>query len=203
MKARVGILALQGAVHEHERILEGLRVEALRVRRAADLEGLSHLILPGGESTTIRLLLDLFEITEPLVERHRAGELALFGVCAGAILLGRESEQRPRRLGLLDVAFERNAFGRQLQSFRADVDFEDGSGSMPGTFIRAPRIGEIGDRARVLARHAGEAVAVRAPGLLACTFHPELAGSPDLHRIFLGKGIWGEIEAEALAGRSG
>lgn len=186
MVSAVGVLALQGDWREHRAALERLRPGEVReVRAPGDLDGLSHLVLPGGESTAIHRLGRLFGLWELLVERFRAGELALFGTCAGAVLLGRAGDgARPPRLELLDAVVERNGYGRQLDSFRAEVEVE-GLGTVPGVFIRAPRFRQLGRGVRVLARGAGEPVLVESGGLLASTFHPELTDDLRLHRRFL------------------
>ncbi len=179
----VGVLALQGASEAHLETFARMGVPAREVRRKEDLEGLTHLVIPGGESTTIRHLLDLFGLTETIVRRHREGNLALFGVCAGAILLGRDDGERPKRLSLLDARLARNAYGRQLDSFTRDVEI-DGR-PFHGVFIRAPKFSEVGPGARVLARDSGDPVLVEGPGLLAATFHPELSGDARVHERFL------------------
>jgi 5'-phosphate synthase pdxT subunit len=201
--ARAGVLALQGSSEPHLEKLRALGTELgagfhepVEVRRPAHLDGLTHLILPGGESTTIRRLLDLFGLTRPIVERFRAGELALYGTCAGAILLGQDDGTPPPRLGLLDATVERNAFGRQVDSFTRELDLslddegaelEPGGTSPPfhGVFIRAPRFTRIGPSVRVLASLDGEPILVEAPGLLAGSFHPELGVDLRVHRHFL------------------
>jgi len=183
-----GVLALQGAVEPHREALARLGTEARAVRTPADLEGLTHLVLPGGESTTVRHLLDLFGLAEPLARRHRAGRLALFGTCAGAILLGRLASARPATLALLDARLERNAYGNQVDSFTRALELaraEGGTEEVHGVFLRAPRVRSVGPGVRVLARLEGEPVALAAPALLATTFHPELSGSLALHRRFL------------------
>jgi len=209
-----GVLCLQGSSEPHLARLAELHADGTlaapprAVRQRRDLDGLTHLILPGGESTTIRHLLDLFELTDELVARHRAGTLALFGTCAGAILLGQDDGTRPRRLGLLDATLARNAYGRQVDSFSAELSLElpaaRGGGddrresastaeptAFHGVFIRAPRFVRIGAGVRVLATRAVEpgkergAGAVAAPGLLAGTFHPELTRDLRIHRWFV------------------
>jgi 5'-phosphate synthase pdxT subunit len=180
---KVGVLALQGAFEPHERMLRTLGVEPELVRAPGQLYGVTHLVLPGGESTTLHHLLELFGMWELLRERHATGELALFGTCAGAILLGRGADARPPRLGVLDAELERNAYGRQLDSFRESLDFE--GRVLDGVFIRAPRIAHVGPNARVLARRGGEPVLVEGPGVLAATFHPELGCDPRIHERFL------------------
>ncbi len=190
----VGVLALQGASEPHRAAFTRLGVAAREVRAPHELEGLTHLVLPGGESTTLHHLLVLFGLWEPLGARQRAGSLALFGTCAGAILLAREAGGRPPTLGLLDAAVERNAYGRQADSFvgalELDAELVREAGAPPrplrAPFIRAPRFTALGAGVRVLARHAGEPVALEAPGLLACTFHPELGDEPWFHARFLG-----------------
>jgi pyridoxal 5'-phosphate synthase pdxT subunit len=181
---RAGVLALQGDFEPHARALRACGIEPVLVKRREQLEGLTHLVLPGGESTTQQHLAELFGLWEPIRQRHRAGKLALFGTCAGAILLGRDGGERPPRLGLLDATVERNAYGPQVESFETRVDVE-GVGSVPATFIRAPRIVATGPSVRVLARLGGDPVAVAAPGVLATTFHPELSDVLRMHAAFL------------------
>jgi 5'-phosphate synthase pdxT subunit len=184
----VGVLALQGASAPHREAFARLGVDAREVRAPRDLEGLTHLVLPGGESTTLHHLLTLFGLWQPLAARHRAGELALFGTCAGAILLARHRGQRPPTFGLLDAELERNAYGRQIDSFTRIVTLtlDDGEPrSFPAVFIRAPRITAVGAGVRVLARDGEQPLALEAPGVLACTFHPELTEDPCLHERFL------------------
>ena len=187
----VGVLALQGASAPHREIFARLGVDAREVRAPEALEGLTHLVLPGGESTTLHHLLELFGMWELLAERHRAGTLALFGTCAGAILLGRTADARPPTLGLLDAELERNAYGRQIESFRGSVTVVPADGDseleLTAPFIRAPRIRSVGPGVRVLARHGDEPAALEAPGLLATTFHPELGESTWFHARFLAR----------------
>jgi 5'-phosphate synthase pdxT subunit len=192
----VGVLALQGGFELHQRAFARLGVSAGEVRSPADLAGLTHLVLPGGESTTLQHLLTLFELWEPIAARARAGELALFGTCAGAILLGRApadslgAPERPPRLALLDALVRRNAYGRQLDSRTLELELAALDVRVPCTFIRAPRIEAVGPDVRVLASAALDArpaapILVEAPGLLAATFHPELLPDPIVHRRFL------------------
>lgn len=182
---QVGVLALQGGFEPHLEVLRSLGVAARAVRTPRVLAELTHLVLPGGESTTLHHLLTLFGMWELLRARHAAGELVVFGTCAGAILIGRAATDsaRPPRFGLLDVALERNAYGRQVDSFRAELDFE--GSPLPAVFIRAPRIASVGPGVRVLARHGADPVLVEGPGALAATFHPELSGDPRVHQRFL------------------
>jgi pyridoxal 5'-phosphate synthase pdxT subunit len=185
----VGVLALQGASEPHREAFARLGLAAAAVRSPRELEGLTHLVLPGGESTTLQHLLALFGLWEPLAARHRAGTLALFGTCAGAILLARHAGVRPPTLGLLDAEIERNAYGRQVDSSARAVELAPGDGQpprpFPAVFIRAPRFVAPGPDVRVLARDGADAVALEAPGLLATTFHPELTPDPWFHERFL------------------
>jgi len=188
VNARVGVLALQGASAPHLSALARLGAPGREVRSARDLEGLTHLVLPGGESTTLHHLLTLFGLWSELRARHESGELALLGTCAGAILLARDAGARPPTLGLLDAAVERNAYGRQVDSFSRAVTVsppDEPARPFPGVFIRAPRFVNVGAGARVLAELDGEPVAIEAPGLLATAFHPELAGDDWFHARFL------------------
>ncbi len=187
----VGVLALQGGVAPHLEAFSALGIAAREVRRRSHLAGLTHLVLPGGESTTLHHLLELFDLGSEIVHRHRAGELALFGTCAGAILLGRGDGERPPRFALLDAVLERNAYGRQVDSFTERLPFDVfGGRELDCVFIRAPRFLEVGSGARVLARRAGEPILVAGPGLLAATFHPELGDDPLIHRYFLRPELW-------------
>jgi 5'-phosphate synthase pdxT subunit len=181
----VGVLALQGDFAPHAAALARLGVQAREVRAPRDLTGLSHLVLPGGESTTLWHLLELFGLRAPLVERHRAGELALFGTCAGAILLGRGGGERPPRLGLLDCQVVRNAYGTQVDSFTRRIALAALGRELDCVFIRAPKIRTVGPGVEVLARDGDDPILVRAPALLAATFHPELTGDSGVHALFL------------------
>jgi 5'-phosphate synthase pdxT subunit len=190
---RVGVLALQGDVREHENALRASGAAPVRVRSATDLGGLDGLVLPGGESTTISRLLQVFELLEPL-RAQIAGGLPVYGSCAGMILLaddvldGRADQQG---LGGLDVVVRRNAFGRQVDSFETDLAFT-GVGDVHAVFIRAPWVESTGKGVEVLARvpdsggdAAGRVVAVRQGPVLATSFHPELTGDERVHRLFV------------------
>jgi pyridoxal 5'-phosphate synthase pdxT subunit len=170
----IGVLALQGGFEAHIRALEELGAEARAVRTAAELDGLDGLIIPGGESTTMTLGIEREQLAEPLRELVQQGKPVL-GTCAGLIMLDRE------HLGLLDVSARRNAFGRQLHSFEADLDL-DGDGPLRAVFIRAPWVEEHGDGVEVLAEVEGHPVAVRQGRILAVAFHPELTDDRRLHR---------------------
>lgn len=182
---KIGILSLQGAVAEHEAMLGTLRAEAVRVRLPEHLDGLAGLILPGGESTTMRGLIDRWGLRTPILELAERG-VPILGTCAGMILLAAEIRDGDAPVfPLLDVTVRRNAFGRQLESFEEDV-FAPVLGDAPvhGVFIRAPIVDRVGDGVDVLARLGdGRVVAVRQHNVMATAFHPELAGEPRFHRL--------------------
>jgi pyridoxal 5'-phosphate synthase pdxT subunit len=182
---RIGVLALQGAFREHLDTLGAIGVEGVRVREPADLEGLSGLILPGGESTTMRGLIERWGLRQPITDFAEAGA-PVFGTCAGMIVLSREiaGGEEPI-LPLLDVTVQRNAFGRQLESFEADLDVDVLGGTpVHAVFIRAPIIKRTGPGVDVLARlDDGRIVAVRERNIVATSFHPELAGETRFHRL--------------------
>jgi 5'-phosphate synthase pdxT subunit len=163
--------------------LESCGHDPIEVRSVADLEHVDALIIPGGESTTMLKLIDRYELREPLVKHIEAG-LPVFGTCAGAIVLASKASDGEPPLGVLDVAVRRNAYGRQRESFEAEVDVA-GVGPVPAVFIRAPVFEEPGHGVEVLATWGGLPVAVRSGSLLAITFHPELGGTLAMHRFFL------------------
>ncbi len=183
----VGVLALQGDYSEHIGILNTLKVKAAEVRTPADLKHVQKLIIPGGESTTIASLLETTGLRKAIISRARKGTLTIFGTCAGAILLARKVSGKnvPPTLGLLNMKIERNAFGSQLQSFEAHLNIKGLQDPMVVSFIRAPRITKTGWRVEVLASHDGYPVLVRKGKILAGTFHPELRGGTEIHRLFL------------------
>jgi 5'-phosphate synthase pdxT subunit len=184
---RIGILALQGDVREHATALRDVGAESIEVRLPRDLVGLDGLILPGGESTTMRRLIDLYGLREPIVALARGGA-PVYGTCAGMILLAdRIADGDEPVLQLLDITVQRNAYGRQLDSFEADVAIPSlGDAPLHGVFIRAPVVSEVGPEVEVLARDAdGRAIAVRQGRVLATAFHPELTPDRRLHRLFL------------------
>ena len=179
-----GVLALQGDFEAHLRSFRAIGAPAREVRHARELDSLAGLVIPGGESTTLlRLMAD-----EPWFDAIRAFHArggAILGTCAGAILLAREvTNPSQKSLGLLDVAIERNAWGRQVDSFEARLEVPALGGSLLAVFIRAPRFRAIGPHVEVLARLDGEAVLIRQGNVLAATFHPEIAGDTRLHAAF-------------------
>jgi pyridoxal 5'-phosphate synthase pdxT subunit len=185
---KVGVLALQGAFREHIVALEALGVTAVAVRLPEQLGGCAGLVIPGGESTAIGKLMETYGFYEPVVERHAEG-MAIWGTCAGAILLAktvRDALPGQRTLGLMDVAVRRNAYGRQAESFESDLDVAGlPGGPFTGVFIRAPWIESAGEGVEVLARHGERIAAARQGDLLAVTFHPELTGDVRIHRFFV------------------
>jgi 5'-phosphate synthase pdxT subunit len=186
-RPRVGVLAVQGAVREHMNAIREVGAEPVEVRLPRDLVDIDALILPGGESTTMRRLIDAYGLREPILSLARGGA-PLLGTCAGMILLAdRMAAGDQRYFGLLDIEVHRNGYGRQLDSFEADLD-APGLGAEPlhGVFIRAPTVSDVGPRAEVLARDPdGSPVAVRQGRVLATAFHPELTGDRRLHRLLV------------------
>ncbi len=173
----IGVLALQGDFEAHRRILEGEGAAVREVRTPGDLDGLDALVMPGGESTTMTLGIEREGLAGPLADLIRSGRPVL-ATCAGLIMLDRD------HLGLLDVSARRNAFGRQLHSFEAQIDL-DGLGTVTAVFIRAPWVDEHGPEVEVLAELDGHPVAVRQDNILAVAFHPELTDDRSLHRWLL------------------
>ena len=180
---KIGVLAYQGDVREHLAALAAVGADPVEVRTLADLDAVDGLIVPGGESTVIGKLAARYGLLEPLRERAVAG-LPVFGTCAGMIFLAREVEGPPQDLlGVLDVRVRRNAFGRQVASFEAEVDVKGVDGDpVSGAFIRAPWVADAGPEVEVLAEVDAKVVAVRQGNLLATAFHPELTGEVRLHR---------------------
>jgi 5'-phosphate synthase pdxT subunit len=187
---KIGVLALQGDFSEHQVMLERLGVEVVQVRLPAHLEGLSGLIIPGGESTTIGKLAVAFGLMDAL--RTFAQQRAIWGTCAGAIFLSKDIHRNQPLLGLMDIVVERNAFGRQVDSFEVDLDvpalasFGPDHAPYHAVFIRAPLIEAVNKPAEVLARLPnGKIVAARQGKLLATSFHPELTADDRFHRYFM------------------
>ncbi len=189
----IGVFSLQGDVREHLRVLSDLGADAISVRRPNELERCDGLILPGGESTTMYKLARTFELFEPLQKRIAEG-MPTFGTCAGMIMLADRIEDGidgQETLGGLDVTVRRNAFGRQVDSFETDLEFEAFAAPVHAVFIRAPWVEEAGPDVEVLARvptgddAAGAIVAVRQGSVMATSFHPEVAHDDRIHRSFL------------------
>lgn len=199
----VGVLALQGDVREHRRSLEAVGAVVRSVRTAAELDGLDGIVLPGGESTTIGRLLDVFGLLSPLRDALGAG-LPAYGCCAGMVLLADEVVGGPPGqvlLGGLDVTVRRNAFGSQVHSFEAPLTVAGLDSDLHAVFIRAPWVERAGPGVEVLAEIRGHPVAVRQGDLLATSFHPELTGDVRLHALFV-QVVRTSIAAEATRGRA-
>jgi 5'-phosphate synthase pdxT subunit len=188
----VGVVALQGDVREHLRVLEGIGVRAIGVRRVSELEDCDGLVIPGGESTTMSKLARTFDLFDPLRQRIKEG-LPVLGTCAGMIMLADRVEDGTsdqETLGGLDITVRRNAFGRQVDSFEGDVPFAGLAEPVHAVFIRAPWVETTGAGVEVLARveegpATGRIVAVRQGSLMATSFHPEVGGDDRVHRQFL------------------
>jgi pyridoxal 5'-phosphate synthase pdxT subunit len=172
---RIGVLAVQGNVREHAAMLRRLGAEPVEVRKPEELDGLDGLVIPGGESTTFMRLMRLYGLDEAV--RRFAGPV--LGTCAGMIVLDRN------HLGLVDVSVNRNAYGRQVASFEADLQLDDGEKALRGVFIRAPRVAETGPEVEVLAELDGEPVLLREGRFLVASFHPELTDDTRVHQLFL------------------
>lgn len=187
-KPVIGVLALQGDFEAHRKALERLGVEGREVRTLEDLKHVDALILPGGESTTIGKLLARTGLDKAIRERAQQG-MPIYGTCAGMILLARTIEGRPDQptLGLMDIAVARNAFGRQIESFEADIPFDFGNEVAPvrAVFIRAPYVTQVGPEVQVLSRFQDKVVAVRQGALLATAFHPELTENVRVHALLV------------------
>jgi 5'-phosphate synthase pdxT subunit len=183
---KIGILAVQGDFREHAAMLRRLGAEPVEVRKPEQLDELDGLVIPGGESTAIMRLIRIYGLEEGL---RRFGR-PVFGTCAGMILLDRE------HLGLVDIAVGRNAYGRQVASFEADLALDGEDEPLRGVFIRAPRVSDVGPGVEVLAEHQDEPVLLRDGRFLVASFHPELTDDPRVHERFLGM-----VREEALVGR--
>lgn len=183
---RIGILALQGSVIEHKRMLERIeQVQCVEIKKKEQLKDLDGMILPGGESTAIAKLMEDFDIAFSLKERIEAG-MPVWGTCAGLILLAKHIQGEKAHLGVMDITVRRNAYGRQLDSFEAEAVIPKISGNpLPLVFIRAPWIEAAGPEAEVLLRIDNKIVAAQEKNMLATSFHPELTTDLSLHRYFV------------------
>jgi 5'-phosphate synthase pdxT subunit len=183
---KIGVLALQGDFREHGFVLRDLGVEPVEVRTADHLREVQALVIPGGESTAIGKLARQHELVEPIVERARSG-MPMLGTCAGMIVMADRVEGGETLLGLVDVTVTRNAYGRQVDSFEADLDVEGIDDPVRGVFIRAPRVEDVGEGVHVLAEYGGSPVVAEQGNLLIAAFHPELVGETRLHEYLLRK----------------
>jgi 5'-phosphate synthase pdxT subunit len=185
---KVGVLALQGDVREHIDSLLTCEVEALAVRRASEIESIDALVLPGGESTTIAQLAEVFGIFD-LIKNKISNGMPVYGSCAGMILLADQildAKEGQKSFGGLDITVRRNAFGRQVDSFESDISFNDGSDELiRAVFIRAPWVEKVSDSVQILASIDNHPVAVRSKTALATSFHPEITGDHRVHRYFV------------------
>jgi 5'-phosphate synthase pdxT subunit len=185
---KVGVLALQGDVREHISALRFCEVEAIGVRRASEIESIDALVLPGGESTTIAQLAEVFGIFDLIKNKINNG-MPAYGSCAGMILLADQildAKEGQKSFGGLDITVRRNAFGRQVDSFESDISFDDGSDELiRAVFIRAPWVEKVSESVQVLAAIDNHPVAVRSKTALATSFHPEITGDNRIHRYFI------------------
>ena len=182
---KIGVLGLQGAVREHVQVIEAIGEEAVIIKQKEQLESIDGLILPGGESTTIRRLIDQYDFFDALVQFGKAGK-AIFGTCAGLILLANEiSGQNDAHLGLIDIKAVRNGFGRQRDSFEATLSIRGIAEDFEAVFIRAPYIEEVGPHVEVLATYDGRIVAAQEGNIICSAFHPELTEDLRMTRYFV------------------
>jgi 5'-phosphate synthase pdxT subunit len=183
---KAGVLALQGDFREHAAVLAELGASPVQVRTPQDLELVDALVIPGGESTTIGKLARSAQLVEPILERARAG-MPMLGTCAGMIVMAARVEGGEPILPLVDITVRRNAYGRQVDSFEADVDVEGVDHPVRAVFIRAPVVEDVGDGVTVLAEHEGHPVVLEQGALVVASFHPELVGETRLHEYVLRK----------------
>jgi 5'-phosphate synthase pdxT subunit len=182
---KIGVLALQGAVREHMHSVEACGVEAVAIKRKEQLQEVDGLILPGGESTAMRRLIDKYDFMDALKEFAQKGK-PMFGTCAGLILLAKNLvDYDESHIGVMDIKVERNSFGRQVDSFEADLTIKDVAESFPAVFIRAPHIVEAGENVEILSKHDDRIVAAREGQFLGCSFHPELTDNHGLTAYFV------------------
>jgi 5'-phosphate synthase pdxT subunit len=187
----IGVLAIQGDFNKHAKVIKNLAHQAQEIRRLQDLKNTDGLIIPGGESTTFFTLFNEFDFIHGLKDYAR--NFPIMGTCAGLIILSQKVINYPfEPLGLIDITVERNAYGRQRESFIDDIQLSlNGKKSeFPGVFIRAPKIQKVGDSVRVLARHKEDAVLVSSTNILAATFHPELTKNYEIHQYFVNNFIY-------------
>jgi 5'-phosphate synthase pdxT subunit len=194
---KIGVLALQGAFREHRLAFERLGAEVGEVRLPHHLDDVAGVVIPGGESTTMAKLMSSYGLDSALHDFSRQGR-AIWGTCAGAIAIASEIAGRPEQptLALMDLTVERNAYGRQVASFEADLELAGMDKPFHTVFIRAPRMARVGPGVEVLGRYAGDPVMVREGRVLATVFHPELSGDDRVHRFFLEQITSGAVSAD-------
>jgi 5'-phosphate synthase pdxT subunit len=183
---KAGVLALQGDFREHTSVLADVGATPVEVRNADELAGVDCLVIPGGESTTMGKLARAYDLVEPVRERVAAG-MPVLGTCAGMIVMAARVIGGEPLFAVMDIGVERNAYGRQVDSFESDIEVEGIDHAVRGVFIRAPRITDVGAGVRVLAEHEGAPVVLEHGNLLVSSFHPELIGETGLHRYLLAK----------------
>lgn len=183
---KIGVLALQGAFREHIQVLNTFGCKAIEIKKSEQLDEINGLIIPGGESTTIGRLMNVYQLFDKIVSKANGG-MPVFGTCAGCVILAKDIENSAQpRLGLMDITVTRNAFGRQVDSFEADLNIPElGENPFKGVFIRAPIIKRVESNVEVMAKIAGNIVMVRQDNLMACSFHPELTLDKRIHQYFL------------------
>ncbi len=179
---RIGILALQGSYFDHQNYFSHLNIETVLVKEPKQLEEIDGLVLPGGESTAMRRLIDRYQFMDKLKEF--CNKKPVFGTCAGMILLSKVIVDNPTHIGVLDVRVKRNAFGRQVNSFEETINIE-GIGNVEGVYIRAPYIELVGDKVQIIGKHNDSIVAVRQDNILATSFHPELTEDYKIGNYFI------------------
>jgi 5'-phosphate synthase pdxT subunit len=191
----IGVLALQGDFREHKQVFETLGTKVKEVRLPQDLENLQGLVIPGGESTTMTKLIKIYGFDTAIAEFNQQGR-AIWGTCAGAIVIARDVVGYPDqpRLNLLDISVERNAYGRQVDSFEADVDIEN-LGTFHTIFIRAPRITRAGPQIKVLAQYKENPIMVLKDKVMATVFHPELSNDTRIHQFFLDLACYNQVSS--------
>ncbi len=183
----VGVLALQGAFNSHAKVLESLEIATREIRTPQDLVSVDALVMPGGESTTMSQLLESYELFEPLKKMIHEG-MPIFGTCAGMILLAKkiiDGRDDQVFFGAIDIDVQRNAYGRQVDSFEAEIEVDGFNAPFHAVFIRAPRIVNAAQDVEVLAEHGGDIVLARQKNVLVASFHPELSPDPRIHELFV------------------
>ena len=182
---KVGILALQGDVREHKKVLIKLGADPVEVKLPRDLEDLDALIIPGGESTTIGMLMKKYKLDSKIKQKHKQG-MPIYGTCAGAIVLAKEiiGSKQPK-LALADISIKRNDYGRQIESFETELSIKD-IGDFKGIFIRSPIINRFSNGVETLSEHKNNPVMIKQDNILITTFHPELTNDTRIHEYFLG-----------------
>lgn len=184
---KVGILAFQGDIEEHEAAFGRLGFEAKRVLSVQGLGPVTHLVIPGGESTVMSKFLKDSELKTQIIHRAKTSQLSVFGTCAGAILVSRNvtPPEKVENMGLMDIDTDRNAYGSQLHSFETEVEFLPEKQMVQAVFIRAPKFTRVGEGVEILAKHEGQPILVRQNNIMAGTFHPEYLEKPMIHEYFL------------------